>query len=119
MSRAGVLPLALVSLAFALSVPAPAFAAEQTATFDYTGWFCARCGPKIEKALRKRKSVQSAVVTLDRVTVVYDDRLTNPEELAAIIEAAGPYKVSATRIVVPTPTPSPSATPAPSSTPPA
>lgn len=101
------------TLAVSLFLPAVAWAAEQTATFDYTGWHCARCGPKIETALRKTKAVKSATVTLDRVTVVYDDRFTDPDKLTAMIESAGPYKVSATRVVTPTPSPSPSPSPSP------
>jgi copper chaperone CopZ len=104
----------LALLLLAVFVPVLAGATEQTATFDYTGWHCARCGPKIEQALRKTKAVKSAIATLDRVTVVYDDRFTDPDKLAAMIEAAGPYKVAAKRVVTPTPTPTPTATPPPS-----
>lgn len=101
----------------AMLTPALALAAEQTATFEYSGWFCARCGPKIEQALRKTKAVKHATATLDRVTVVYDDRFTDPDKLAAMIEAAGPYTVSAKRIVTPTPAPSATPTPSPSPSP--
>lgn len=104
-----------LALLLALSlVPVLACAAEQTATFDYSGWHCARCGPKIEQALTKTKAVKSATATLDRVTVVYDDRFTDPDKLAALIEAAGPYQVGVRRLVTPTPTPSPSPSPTPS-----
>jgi copper chaperone CopZ len=106
-----------VLVLLALFAPALVGAAEQTATLDYTGWHCARCGPKIEQALRKTKAVKSATATLDRVTVVYDDRFTDPDKLAAMIEAAGPYKVAARRIVTPTPSPSPVPSTTPSPTP--
>lgn len=102
-----------LALCAMLALPLAARAAEQTATFDYGGWHCARCGPKIETALRKTKAVKTATATLDRVTVVYDDRFTDPDKLAAMIESAGPYKVRSKRIMTPTPSPSGSPTPAP------
>ena len=102
-----------LAIAATLAVSGVASAAEQTATFDYGGWHCARCGPKIEVALRKTKAVKSASATLDRVTVIYDDRFTDPDALASLIESAGPYKVRAKRVVTPTPTPSPSPAPTP------
>ena len=40
--------LAMAALAAMLLLAGAAAAAEQTASFDYTGWHCARCGPKIE-----------------------------------------------------------------------
>lgn len=91
----------------------PAAAAEQTARLEYSGWFCARCGPKIEKALRKTRAVKSAIVTLDRATVVFDDRFLDLEKLASMVEAAGPYKVTKKSLVEPTPAPSPTPAPAP------
>lgn len=98
--------------------PGTASAAEKTATFDYSGWHCARCGPGIEKALRKTKAVKSANATLDRVTVVYDDRFTDLDKLAAMIEAAGPgpFKVVAKREATPTPAPAPAPSPSPDGT---
>lgn len=115
MTGRGARLLLLLLLALA---PGFAAAAEKTATFDFAGWHCARCGPDIEKALRKTKAVKSALATLDRVTVVYDDRFTDLDKLAAMIEAAGPFKVGVKREVTPTPTPTPTPintpTPAPS-----
>lgn len=93
----------------------PAAAAEKTARLDYTGWFCARCGPKLEKALKKTKAVKSATATLDRVTVVFDDRFLDLETLAGMVEAAGPYEVTRKSLVepIPSPTPAPSPDPTP------
>ena len=90
---------------FALLLAAPAIAAEKTARLDYTGWFCAKCGPKLEKALTKTKAVKSATATLDRVTVVFDDRFLDLDKLTSMIEAAGPYKVTKKSVLEPTPTP--------------
>ena len=99
--------------------PGLAHAAEKTATFDYAGWHCARCGPDIEKALRKTKAVKSASASLDRVTVVYDDRFTDLDKLAAMIEGAGPFKIGVKRVVTPTPTPTPTPINTPTPPPPA
>lgn len=99
-----------------IAAPSFAVAAEKTATFEYGGWHCARCGPDIEKALRKTKAVKSAIASLDRVTVVYDDRFTDLDKLAAMIEAAGPFKVGAKREVTPTPTPTATPSPTPTAT---
>lgn len=61
--------------------------------------------------------MKSALASLDRVTVVYDDRFTDLDKLTAMIEAAGPFKVGAKREVTPTPTPGPSPSPSPTPAP--
>ena len=99
-----------LALAFLAS---PALAAEKKAALDYSGWHCAKCGPKLERALTRTKAVKSAIATLDRVTVVFDDRFLDLDQLATTIEAAGPYKVTSKKLIEPTPTPSPVDTPTP------
>lgn len=65
-----------------LLLPATAIAKETTARFRYTGWKCAACAGKVEKAARAIKGVKKATATLDVVTLTYDDTKTTTDALS-------------------------------------
>ncbi len=72
----------LFALVPALFLAATASAKEATARFRYTGWKCAACAGKVERAARGIKGVKKATATLDVVTIVYDDEKTDLSTLA-------------------------------------
>ncbi len=76
-----------------LSIPALALAKETTESMKYSGWHCAGCASKVEKAVKSVDGVKTAKVTKDTVTVTFDDAKTNKDALKTAIASAGKFEV--------------------------
>lgn len=86
--------MTLKSLTFGLmlaAVSAPAFAAEQTATFSVPGMNCASCPYLVQSAMSAVEGVQSVETSLEDRTarVVFDDALTAADAIALASTNAG------------------------------
>ncbi len=60
-------------------------------TYDIGGMHCAACSSAIERVTRKLEGVERSDVNLpmNRMTIVYDESLVNPEQIISKIEKAG------------------------------
>ncbi|MFB0921240.1 MAG: heavy metal translocating P-type ATPase [Oscillospiraceae bacterium] len=60
-------------------------------TYDIGGMHCAACSSSIERVTRKLEGVERSDVNLpmNRMTIVYDESLVNPEQIISKIEKAG------------------------------
>lgn len=76
-----------------LSIPALAVAKEATESLKYSGWHCAGCASKVEKAVKGVEGVKTATVTKDTITVTYDDAKTNHDQIKGAIASAGKFEV--------------------------
>ena len=76
---------------------------EKQLTLPIVGMTCANCVKSVERALNKKTpGVSEANVNFatERATVVYDDKVTKPEEMIAAVEKAG-YQVPTAKLELP------------------
>jgi len=85
--------IAAVGTLIVLSLPAFAFAKETTESLKYSGWHCAGCASKLEKAVRGVDGVKTAIVTRDTITVTYDDEKTTHDKIKGAVASAGKFEV--------------------------
>ncbi len=80
--------LVLAALMF-LSISA--FAKEVTIQIKVSGMTCGSCAAAVKSGLTKVKGVKSADVSVEKgqATVVYDDTLTNEQQLCEAINKTG------------------------------
>lgn len=59
--------------------------------YDIGGMHCAACSSAVEKVTRKLPGVESSSVNLplNRLTIIYDEEKTSPEDIIAKVERAG------------------------------
>lgn len=71
----------------------------KTEQIKVTGMTCGGCSSNVTKALRAVKGVDNVIVSLSdaKATVQYDEELTSPEQMKAVIKEAG-YGVDASNI---------------------
>lgn len=83
--------LAALALLAALGGTNQAFAADRTTTVRVRNMTCALCPIIVQRALAAIPGVKEIVVSTDNgtATIVYNDRATNPTELAETIANAG------------------------------
>lgn len=80
----------VVAIAVVLSSGA-AFAGDRTTTLRVRNMTCALCPIIVQRAIETIPGVKEIVVSTDNgtATVVYNDRATNPTELAETVAHAG------------------------------
>lgn len=83
--------LTTVAMLTFLGSSGAAFAGERTATIRVRNMTCAICHIIVERAIATIPGVKEIVVSPDTgtATVVYNDRATNPIELAEVVAHAG------------------------------
>ena len=82
-----------LSILAALALSQTAFAKEATESIKYSGWHCAGCASKVEKAVKGVDGVTTAKVTKDTITVTYDDSKATHSKIKDAIASAGKFDV--------------------------
>jgi periplasmic mercuric ion binding protein len=83
--------LASLALVVALGAAAPAVAEDRTTTLRVRNMTCALCPIIVRRAIETIPGVKEITVSTETgtATVVYNDRATNPTELAETVARAG------------------------------
>ena len=85
---------AILSLAAVLALSGTALAKETTESFKASGWPCAGCAGKTEKALKAVKGVTTAKADKEHnsVSVTFDDSVVKVADLEKAVSDVG-YKI--------------------------
>lgn len=83
--------LSLIAVLISFATIGDAFAGDRTTTLRVRNMTCALCPLIVQRAIATIPGVKEIVVSTDNgtATVVYNDRATNPTELAETVAHAG------------------------------